>query len=71
MDYLCNCCKVNQAWLFEWGNGCCGQIVCDCLEQGEEDTYELDTDEKALIEKWITSCTDDNVNVKKENSPLM
>ena len=56
---MCNSCKVRQAWLFEAGDGCCGQIVCDCLEQGV-DGYALDTFEKALIAKWIGGYNGDD-----------
>ena len=39
-------------------DGCCGQIVCHCLEQGE-DRFVLEIFEKALIAKWIWGFNDD------------
>ena len=43
---------------FETGDGCYGQIVCDCLEEGVN-WYVLDIFEKAFIAKWIGAYNDD------------
>ena len=61
---MCNFCKVRQAWLLEAGNGCCAQVVCDCLEHGEVDSSCLDDFELALVQKWIPS-----ENVAKMSNP--
>ena len=49
---MCNSCLYQQAWLLEVTGGSCKQIVCECIEEGEEDTYEPDDYEKAIISRW-------------------
>ena len=56
----CNLCKWQQAWILEHRSK--GLIICSCLNEGGEDTYEFDHSEKALVEKWLPS-TNDNINV--------
>ena len=52
---MCKSCLYQQAWLLEVTGGSCRQIVCDCIEEGDEDTYEPDDYEKAIISRWNIS----------------